>query len=1046
MFLIFIFFAISVVSVILKFIFENIGMILLGLSFTGVIVGIVVSRKRSIEKKEVEDTEKQKNIAIVNAEEPLPNLTTIASDSSFSNKEEEAVNLAFREFLKHNNDMIIAREHLNYLSNKGKALRALGRDEEAAQLDNEIAEANAKVFGITAKKASTFESKFLSILCRSNEIKSTYASFIHEIPNERLPIIGDFFQNPLIKISKLGTGSALIFTPCYLLLYSGTDQNIRLIQYKDVSVSTRITGELLNGNKLYNDEIEHIGYRYETKNGDRDMRYSYSNNPSYTFVYRGEATIHCGDISCIQKFTNKSLTEDFEKQFNKFLRMVNGKYKNIIRLILGHNEKLERIDNLDTFIGQLNTAEKVRIAAEKEEAKKKYNERKMQEAALAEKQKKEKEEREAAEREKRRQAEFMKKLTIVDGTLRNWRGSDRHFELPEGLVTIIGDAFKWKNNLETVSLPNGIIEIQANAFYGSKEIRKITIPSSVSSIGKEAFCGCSSLSEIVLPKSLNTISAQMFGKCSSLKTITVPTGVKTIARKAFSGCSSLTEIVIPEGVTIIEDDAFENCTELKNVVLPNSISTFGKNVFSGCTSLEHVTLGTGIKRIPNDCFNNLQKLIDITVASDVIEIGDRAFRNCHKLTSIFFVENNKTSMDKGIDSERMIVDANGIALDSLERIGKSAFENCFVFKGIDLKEGLRTISEYAFANCRAIRNIYLPKSIKTVGRRAFTGCTSLKEVIGSENVKWQKKNCFTGSPWLASQSIDGFVVCDDYLEAYTGKDSTVEIPSNVRSIGRSSFEGNAYVSNIKIPYGVVSIEELAFANCRKLKMVSISDSVTHIEDNAFEGSMQFVIQCTRGSAASAYRIRNKLPCEYISKAKAESKERSTAKKSRRSVGDGLSGLSEEELRIIMEMRREKIAKKKAEEEKPNIPETIEYVFAQFDVDKVEVKFINDGRKITNNIFNMRFEQVESVGEKKPAEYETFIIDAFGKIISDIKMICANKEGPDLTHKVTYSLSAQEKFDKSAKYYVILRYKNAGLNILSKNQCQISIDFASDFDF
>lgn len=141
------------------------------------------------------------------------------------------------------------------------------------------------------------------------------------------------------------------------------------------------------------------------------------------------------------------------------------------------------------------------------------------------------------------------------------------------------------------------------------------------------------------------------------------------------------------------------------------------------------------------------------------------------------------------------------ALDSLERIGKSAFENCFAFKGIELKDGLRTIAEYAFANCRLIKTIILPKTIQTFGTGAFAGCTSLLKVDGAENVRWQKKNCFTGSPWLASQATDGFVIFDDYLEAYTGTDSVVELPANVKIIGRSAFDGNPYVSNIRIHLG-----------------------------------------------------------------------------------------------------------------------------------------------------------------------------------------------------------------------------------------------------
>ena len=1040
----------GIIGTVLEFIAENIGIILIVLAVVGAIIGIVVAINNATKKKEGEEAEKQRNLAIINAPETKPSLTNIPTSSSFANKEEESVNLAFREFLRHNNDVVLANGHLDFLTNKANAFRALGKNEEALQIDSEITQAKTALSAVQSKKSGTFESKFNAMFYRATEIRNAYSTFINKLPNERLPLIGDFFQSPSIKVVKTGTNTALIFTPCYLLSYSGPGQNLRLIQYKDASVSTWITTEILNGTRLPNDEIEHIGYRYETKDGYRDMRYSYSNNPSYTFVYRGEATIRCGSITYEQKFTNKSLTEDFEKQFKNYLGIVNGKYKNIISLLLEHNAELEMSGSLDEFIARQAAAEKLRVAAEKAEAEKKEKERKEREAALAVKRKKEQEERDAAEREKQRKAEFMRNLTIVDGTLTNWYGNERNFVLPEGLASVIGTAFRWKNNLETVSIANGVKTIQANAFYGSSALKKVELPASVSSIGKEAFFGCSSLTDIVLPKAINTITAQMFGKCSSLKTLTIPVGVKKIERGAFSGCSSLTEIVVPEGVTTVEDDAFENCVKLKKVVLPNSITKFGKNVFSGCVSLEHVTLGNGIKRIPEACFNNHQKLIDVAVASDIVEIGDRAFRNCQKLSSLTFIEKDKSSMAKGMDFERMITGATSsndrFALDSLERIGKSAFENCFAFKGIELKDGIRTIAEYAFANCRSIKTIILPKTIQTFGTGAFTGCTSLLEVDGAENVRWQKKNCFTGSPWLASQATDGFVIFDDYLEAYTGTDTSVEIPQNVKTIGRSAFDGNAYVTSIQISNGVATIEELAFANCKKLRTVFIPDSVSHIEDNAFSGNTDFLIQCSRGSAASAFRIRNKLPGEYVAKTKPENKDKTATKRTRSSVGDGLSGLSEEELRVIMEMRREKIAQKKAEENKPVIPERIEYSFVQFDSERVSLILVSEGRKITNNIFNLKFEQNERADEKAPAEYETFVVDAFGQIISDIKTINANKDSSDLTHKVTYSLSAQEKFDKAADYFVILRYKNAGLNILSKTKYQISIDFASDFDF
>jgi len=129
-----------------------------------------------------------------------------------------------------------------------------------------------------------------------------------------------------------------------------------------------------------------------------------------------------------------------------------------------------------------------------------------------------------------------------------------------------------------------------------------------------------------------------------------------------------------------------------------------------------------------------------------------------------------------------------------------------------------------------------------------------------------------------------------------------------------------YISSVVVPDGVTIIEELAFANCQKLKSVQIADSVTHIEDNAFANDNGFVIQCSRGSVASSFRIRNKIAGEYIAKTKpVEASEKPATRRTRSSVGDGLSGLSEDELRVTMEMRREKLAQKKSEEEKPLIP-------------------------------------------------------------------------------------------------------------------------------
>jgi hypothetical protein len=339
--------------------------------------------------------------------------------------------------------------------------------------------------------------------------------------------------------------------------------------------------------------------------------------------------------------------------------------------------------------------------------------------------------------------------------------------------------------------------------------------------------------------------------------------------------------------------------------------------------------------------------------------------------------------------------------------------------------------------------------LKSLNKGAFLGCKSLITVSGCENVSWQKKYAFVGTPWLSKQSDSDFVIFDDYLEAYVGTDENIVIPEVVKIIGCHAFDGNRHVSTVIVPEGVRVIDELAFANCSKLKSIQIADSVESIEDNAFENVDNFIIQCSRGSAASAFRIRNKIPGEYIAKTKAPAQSKKTAPRKRTEThSDGLSGLSEEEYRIIMEMRREKLAaKKQQEQERVVVPETIEYKIVDFDRAKVSIKLQEDSRKITNNIFNLRFIQNEAVGsDKSTAEYETFVIDANGQIISNVLNIIADKSEGDLSYKVTYTLSSQSKFSKDEAYYVALRYKGATNELVSKTQYKIVIEFASDFDF
>lgn len=847
----------------------------------------------------VENREKKKeNWAIVNTPEkpftPIP----ISEYNNFSCEEEKFVNLAFREYLQQYNEIHALKSHIMSLEEKINALRALHEDSRASTLTAEMEEATEKFSVLQRSGNPTFESQLNAAFFHTTEMQAAYSPFASHLPNKRMPFIGDFFQSPYIKIVQTSDDNALVFLPCYLLSYSKPDDNLQLIKYDQVSVSAEISTERLGVNQRAHstDEIEHISYLHETKDGSRDLRYSYENNPSFVYVYRGKVTIQYETFSYTQNFSNKTSAKKFEEAFKQYQNLINSKYSAVVKLLLNHSARISSSENLAEMIEQQNAAEQKRLQKLEQQREKRAELRQQKLAEQA-----------AAKKEREREKEFLKNFIISRETLLGWRGNEKNLVIPEGLFTKVGAAFRENRTLRSIVLPSGTTEISPAAFCNAAFLRKVELPASIQKIGSEAFSGCTALSSLTLPPDIKVIPSGLFANCSSLKRCTLPASVVKIEDGAFSGCYSLVEINLPNELTAIGDNAFANCIQLKEIVFPQSLQTLGENAFSGCISLE--------------------------------------------------------------------------------------------------------------------------------------------KVDGIEQVAWHKKRCFAGAPWLASQAVDDFVVWEDYLEAYTGTQAEVHVPSGIASIGASAFEGNDSIMTVWIPEGVVSIGERAFANCKKLQIVQIPDSVRQIADNAFSAASNVVIQCTRGSIASAFRIRNKLPGEYISKSPPMSREKFVRKEQAvRGSGSSIK-LTNEELGAVMELRRQKIAQKKAQSEQHPPLEVVEFELATVDSSKMAIRLLPDKQKITNNIFTLQFGWPENTdADLEAADYETFVVDAHGHTISDVKQFHADPDDKQSIYKVTISLSTKAEFDKSADYYVILRYQGADRMVLSKTRYQIAIDFVSDFDF
>lgn len=86
-----------------------------------------------------------------------------------------------------------------------------------------------------------------------------------------------------------------------------------------------------------------------------------------------------------------------------------------------------------------------------------------------------------------------------------------------------------------------------------------------------------------------------------------------------------------------------------------------------------------------------------------------------------------------------------------------------------------------------------------------------------------------------------YVIADDVLISYFGKNSNITVPSEIesikiRKIGSGAFYGSPYVHEIVVSEGIEEIGSKAFAECTKLFKVTLPESIECIAADAFEST------------------------------------------------------------------------------------------------------------------------------------------------------------------------------------------------------------------
>lgn len=139
----------------------------------------------------------------------------------------------------------------------------------------------------------------------------------------------------------------------------------------------------------------------------------------------------------------------------------------------------------------------------------------------------------------------------------------------------------------------------------------------------------------------------------------------------------------------------------------------------------------------------------------------------------------------------------------LETIGRSAFQNCYMMRQVNLAEmeNLKAIKHSAFMDCDRLAPITIPASVTTLGERAFWGLDSLTSLT------------FASGSQITEIPTSCFAHCVSL--------TTLTLPDGIQTIGADAFYNCASLTEITFGPNVTSFVDSwsHFGYCEKLRKV-----------------------------------------------------------------------------------------------------------------------------------------------------------------------------------------------------------------------------------
>ena len=144
-----------------------------------------------------------------------------------------------------------------------------------------------------------------------------------------------------------------------------------------------------------------------------------------------------------------------------------------------------------------------------------------------------------------------------------------------------------------------------------------------------------------------------------------------------------------------------------------------------------------------------------------------------------------------------------------------------------LPAGITEIGDGAFWGCSGLTSLTLYAGITEIGSEAFNDCSGLKEVrfcINDNLDTYLTK----GHPYIDVDCGIKYYINDKEI-------TSIEIPSNVTTLGNCVFQGCSGLTSLTLPAGITSIGNNTFDGCSGLTSLNLPAGITEIGEGAFWG-------------------------------------------------------------------------------------------------------------------------------------------------------------------------------------------------------------------